>query len=214
MAHVYGHARPLWGIQQLKDFWKWEGHPWNVDVPKDYKGIYPTESQWEARYGKPESFQMSVPGAAGLRQVSKQIAGSGQVGNPRGYVTTGGVPVRGVDVGPSRNIPVPTSDISGWPGQGRGETQEAQMARIRRRHQGAHDYPGALSRGDFGMYGQAERDIAAGKFAPEEADDMEKLLRYMFMSELMAGMAGGEPPTPYTVQAGPAARAFPTMPSM
>ena len=48
----------------------------------------------------------------------------------------------------------------------------------------------------------------------EEEDEMQKLLRYMFMSELMAGMAGGDPPTPYTVQAGPAARAFPTMPSM
>ena len=58
--------------------------------------------------------------------------------------------------------------------------------------------------------------LKTGGYDPvdDEDDDMEKLLRYMFMSELMAGMAGGDPPTPYTVQAGPAARAFPTMPSM
>ena len=129
-----------------------------------------------------------IPGRASLRQIAGDIGSASQSLSDTG--------------------------VGGWPGQGRGETQEAQMAKIRRRHQGAHDYPGALSRGDFGMYGQAQRDIAAGKFAQEDEDDMEKLLRYMFMSELMAGMAGGEPPTPYTVQAGPAARAFPTMPSM
>ena len=37
---------------------------------------------------------------------------------------------------------------------------------------------------------------------------MDKLLKYMFMSELMAGMAGDPAPTPYTVQVGPAAREF------
>jgi hypothetical protein len=190
MAHEYGHARPLWGIQQLKDFWEWEKHPWNVDAPEDYKGVYPTESQWEAQYRKPENFQMSAgPGAAGLRQVSKQIAGASQAHDPN-------------------------TRVGGWPGQGRGETQEAQMARIRRGREGAHDYPMALSRGDFGMYGQAQKDIAAGKFAPEEEDEYASLLRMMFMAELMSGMQGGDPPTPYTVQAGPAARAFPTMPSM
>ena len=58
--------------------------------------------------------------------------------------------------------------------------------------------------------------LKTGGYDPvdDEDDEMQKLLRYMFMSELMAGMAGGDPPTPYTVQAGPAARAFPTMPSM
>ena len=58
--------------------------------------------------------------------------------------------------------------------------------------------------------------LKSGGYDPvvDEDDEMQKLLRYMFMSELMAGMAGGDPPTPYTVQAGPAARAFPTMPSM
>ena len=58
--------------------------------------------------------------------------------------------------------------------------------------------------------------LKTGGYDPvvEEEDEYAKLLRMMFMSELMAGMAGGEPPTPYTVQAGPAARAFPTMPSM
>ena len=116
--------------------------------------------------------------------------------------------------GSLRQIAGEIAGTGGWAGQGRGETQEEQMAKIRRRHQGAHDYPGALTRGDFGMYGQAERDIAAGKFAPEEEDEYAKLLRMMFMSELMAGMEGGDPPTPYTVQPGPAARAFPTMPSM
>ena len=73
----------------------------------------------------------------------------------------------------------------------------------------------ALKTGEHGMYGQAQKDIAAGKYAPkEEEDEYASLLRVMFLSELMAGMQGGDPPTPYTVQAGPAARAFPTMPSM
>ena len=114
-----------------------------------------------------------------------------------------------------RQVAGDIAGAGGWPGQGRGETQEAQMARIRRRHEGVRDYPMALAPDEWGMYGQAQKDIAAGKFAKEEEDDdMTKLLRYMFMSELMAGMAGGDPPTPYTVRAGPAARAFPTMPSM
>jgi len=58
--------------------------------------------------------------------------------------------------------------------------------------------------------------LKTGGYDPvvDEEDEYAKLLRMMFMSELMAGMAGGDPPTPYTVQAGPAARAFPTMPSM
>ena len=58
--------------------------------------------------------------------------------------------------------------------------------------------------------------LKTGGYDPvvDEDEEYAKLLRMRFMSELMAGMAGGEPPTPYTVQAGPAARAFPTMPSM
>ena len=58
--------------------------------------------------------------------------------------------------------------------------------------------------------------LKTGGYDPvvDEEDEYAKLLRMMFMSELMAGMAGGDPPTPYTVQAGPAARAFATMPSM
>ena len=58
--------------------------------------------------------------------------------------------------------------------------------------------------------------LKTGGYDPvvDEEDEYAKLLRMMFMSELMAGMEGGDPPTPYTVQAGPAARAFPTMPSM
>jgi len=66
------------------------------------------------------------------------------------------------------------------------------------------------------MTPEVKAKMLTGGYDPvvDEEDDMTKLLRYMFMSELMAGMAGGDPPTPYTVQAGPAARAFPTMPSM
>ena len=58
--------------------------------------------------------------------------------------------------------------------------------------------------------------LKTGGYDPvvDEEDEYASLLRMMFMSELMAGTAGGDPPTPYTVQAGPAARAFPTMPSM
>ena len=182
MAHIPGAAPHVghkrWTIQ---DWWRdkeWK-HPW--DTPT-YDPLAPsgTHGGQVPLPAAPPMWQVSTgPGAAGLRQVSKQIAGAG-----------------------------------GWSGQGRGETQEAQMARIRRGREGAHDYPMALSQGDFGMYGQAQKDIAAGKFAPEEEDEYASLLRMMFMSELMAGMAGGDPPTPYTVQAGPAARAFPTMPSM
>ena len=182
MAHIHG-AAPHVGHERwtIQDWWRdkeWE-HPW--DAPT-YDPLAPsgTHGGQVPLPAAPPMWQVSTgPGSAGLRQVSKQIAGAG-----------------------------------GWSGQGRGETQEAQMARIRRGREGAHDYPMALSQGDFGMYGQAQKDIAAGKFAPEEEDEYASLLRMMFMSELMAGMAGGDPPTPYTVQAGPAARAFPTMPSM
>ena len=97
-------------------------------------------------------------------------------------------------------------------------TDAQKMQRIREAHpepSEAYGYPMALKTGEHGMYGQAQKDIAAGKYAvKEEEDEYASLLRMMFMSELMAGMEGGDPPTPYTVQAGPAARAFPTMPSM
>ena len=169
MAHVYGHARPLWGIQQLKDFWKRPEHPWNAPVPKDYKGIYPTESQWEAQSGIT---------ADKWRQFR---------------------------------------DVESRSGSRRPETDVQIMERLRKAQPSAeYGYPMALARDEWGMYGQAQKDVAAGKYAreEEEEDDMTKLLRYMFMSELMAGMAGGDPPTPYTVRAGPATRAFPTMPSM
>ena len=58
--------------------------------------------------------------------------------------------------------------------------------------------------------------LKTGGYDPvvDEEDEYASLLRMMFLAELMSGMQGGEPPTPYTVQAGPAARAFPTMPSM
>ena len=81
-----------------------------------------------------------------------------------------------------------------------------------------------LTEGGPGMGEKAGPDIPeswepsigydVSKPVEEEDDEMQKLLRYMFLSELMAGMAGGDPPPPYTVQAGPAARAFPTMPTM
>ena len=58
--------------------------------------------------------------------------------------------------------------------------------------------------------------LKTGGYDPvvDEEDEYASILRMMFLADLMGGMAGGEPPTPYTVQAGPAARAFPTMPSM
>ena len=66
------------------------------------------------------------------------------------------------------------------------------------------------------MTPEVKAKMLTGGYDPvvDEEDEYASLLRMMFMSELMAGMAGGDPPTPYTVQAGPAARAFPTMPSM
>jgi hypothetical protein len=169
MAHEYGHARPLWGIQQLKDFWEWEKHPWNVTPPKDWKGVYPSESQWEAQSGIT---------ADKWRQFR---------------------------------------DVESRSGSRRPETDMQIMERLRKAQPSVeYGYPMALSSDEHGMYGQAQKDIAAGKYAPkeEEEDEYASLLRMMFLSELMAGMAGGDPPTPYTVQAGPAARAFPTMPSM
>ena len=170
MAHEYGHARPLWGIQQLKDFWNWEKNPWNVTPPKDWKGVYPSKSQWEAQSGVT---------ADRWRQFR---------------------------------------DVESRSGERRPETEAQRMQRIREAHPDpakAYGYPMALKTGEHGMYGQAQKDIAAGKYAPkEEEDEYASLLRVMFLSELMAGMQGGDPPTPYTVQAGPAARAFPTMPSM
>ena len=169
MAHEYGHARPLWGIQQLKDFWEWEKHPWNVTPPKDWKGVYPSESQWEAQSGIT---------ADKWRQFR---------------------------------------DVESRSGSRRPETDMQIMERLRKAQPSVeYGYPMALSSDEHGMYGQAQKDIAAGKYAPkeEEEDEYASLLRMMFLSELMAGMAGGDPPTPYTVRAGPAARAFPTMPSM
>ena len=113
------------------------------------------------------------------------------------------------DIGPNYRAP-------GRGGAPIPETQAQQIQRLRDASSPvAHGYPMALRSDEHGMYGQAQKDVAAGKYAPEEEDDeMQKLLRYMFMSELMAGMAGGDPPTPYTGSAGPAARAFPTMPTM
>ena len=178
MAHEYGHARPLWGIQQLKDFWKWKEHPWNAPVPEDYKGVYPTQSQYEERYRNPDPGGWKgygVPGPSGLENVAKRIAGAG-----------------------------------GWPGRAPWQTPSR-----------------SLTAGGASMGERAGPDLpyAAGKEGMreplydvskpvEEEDEYASLLRMMFLAELMSGMQGGDPPTPYTVQAGPAARAFPTMPSM
>ena len=216
MAHEYGRRHGTVG--------PWMRNLWDKLPDLNLGGLSPsygqfapqTREEYEAQRNRPMFNPTVEPGRASLRQVAGDIAGAGQAGVPGGYVTTGGVPVRGVDVGPSRAIPVPARDVGGWPGRGRGETDVAMMQRIREAQPSAeYGYPMALSRDEWGMYGQAQKDIAAGKYAEEEEDDdMQKLLRYMFMSELMAGMQGGDPPTPYTVQAGPAARAFPTMPSM
>ena len=52
--------------------------------------------------------------------------------------------------------------------------------------------------------------LKTGGYDPvvSEEDDMDKYLNMLFLSEIMAGMAGDPAPTPYTVQAGPAAREF------
>ena len=66
------------------------------------------------------------------------------------------------------------------------------------------------------MTPEVKAKMLTGGYDPvvDEEDEYASLLRMMFLSELMSGMQGGDPPTPYTVRAGPAARAFPTMPSM
>ena len=174
MAHEYGHARPLWGIQQLKDFWKWKEHPWNVDVPEDYKGIYPTQSQYEERYRNPDPGGWKgygVPGPSGLENVAKRIAGAG-----------------------------------GWPGRAPWQTPSRSLT------------AGGASMGERAgpdVPESWEPSIGYDVSKPvEEEDEYASLLRMMFFKSLLDQTAGGDPPTPYTVQAGPAARAFPTMPSM
>ena len=83
------------------------------------------------------------------------------------------------------------------------ERREADMRRFREADVGS-------------MTDEVKAKLLTGGYDPvvEEEDEYASLLRMMFLSELMSGMQGGDPPTPYTVQAGPAARAFPTMPSM
>ena len=58
--------------------------------------------------------------------------------------------------------------------------------------------------------------LKTGGYDPvvDEEDEYASMLKMIFMQHLLDQTAGGDPPTPYTVQAGPAARAFPTMPSM
>jgi len=58
--------------------------------------------------------------------------------------------------------------------------------------------------------------LKTGGYDPvvDEEDEYASMLKMIFMKHLLDQTAGGDPPTPYTVQAGPAARAFPTMPSM
>ena len=66
------------------------------------------------------------------------------------------------------------------------------------------------------MTPEVKAKMLTGGYDPvvEEEDEYASLLRMMFFKSLLDQPAGGDPPTPYTVQAGPAARAFPTMPSM
>ena len=181
MAHVYGHARPLWsmpGFKQAKEFWEWDKHPWNVPVPEDYKGVYPTQSQWEERYRNPDPGGWRTgagPGPAGLEQVAKRIGGAG-----------------------------------GWPGRAPWQTPSRSLTAggASMGERAGPDLPYAE-----GREGMREPLYDVSK-PVEEEDEYASLLRMMFLAELMSGMQGGDPPTPYTVQAGPAARAFPTMPSM
>jgi hypothetical protein len=58
--------------------------------------------------------------------------------------------------------------------------------------------------------------LKTGGYDPvvEEEDEYASLLRMMFFKSLLDQTAGGDPPTPYRQVAGPAARDFPTMPSM
>jgi len=72
-------------------------------------------------------------------------------------------------------------------------------------------YSGARPRGNIG-----ERAIGAAPrgndfknplaSAASREDESDKLLRMLFLQELMAGTAGGDPPQPYQVQVGPAIR--------
>ena len=74
-------------------------------------------------------------------------------------------------------------------------------------------YSGARPRGNIG--GDAMGAAPRGKdfknplaSAGSGEDENDKLLRMMFLQQLMAGAAGGDPPQPYTVQVGPASRDF------
>ena len=158
MAHEYGHARPLWGIQQLQDFWKRKEHPWNAPVPDDWMGVYPSESQWEGQRD-----QTIDPSALAPKMQSM-------------YGSRGTYAAAPVD-------PV--------------EQQREKMRRFRAADVGS-------------MTPEVKAKMLTGGYDPvvDEEDEYATLLRMMFLSELMAGMAGGDPPTPYTVRAGPASRDF------
>ena len=73
-------------------------------------------------------------------------------------------------------------------------------------------YSGARPRGNIGegARGVPRKEGFKNPFASAASDEdrYDKLLRMMFMQQLMAGSAGDPAPQPYTVQVGPASRNF------
>ena len=71
-------------------------------------------------------------------------------------------------------------------------------------------YSSAIPRGNIGegARGVPRKEEFKNPFTSEASGEnqYDKLLRMMFIQQLMAGSAGDDPPQPYTVQVGPAVR--------
>ena len=89
------------------------------------------------------------------------------------------------------------------------QAREAQAQSLRDFH-AAERESGGRPRATAPLPQDVQAKIKTGGYDPvvSEEDDMDKYLNMLFLSEIMAGMAGDPAPTPYTVQAGPAAREF------
>ena len=185
MAHVYGHRR-------RSEIGPWMRNLWDKLPDFNLGGLSPSYGQFapqtEAEYEVQRNRSMwTTPGADPMQDVIGQIQASGAL--PTSQYKSG-------------------APVGGWPGRA-AYGDLAAPARLG----GQAAYMGEKPGPDVPESWEPSIGYDVSK-PVEEEDDMTKLLRYMFMSELMAGIGGDPPPTPVKITAGPAARAFPTMPSM
>jgi hypothetical protein len=121
--------------------------------------------------------------------------------NMKTYDPTKAVMVGGRDVTVGGQIPLSATEA------GRAHQATEQAKDFQRRRQSVdsfqHGYPQAFKRSEW------QQPIPTpSPTAKVEQTDMDKLLRMMFMQQLMAGAGGGDPPQPYQIQVGPAARPY------